>query len=263
MAKLNAVVTGANRGLGLEIVKQLCQNNSSYGKVYALCRSASEALKTVAKDVSPCELVIEEGVDVMSERADVVVQDLFQTKTESPIAIDLLVHNAGAFGPPPKKDTTAADVYSSQSLSKIDRETMMYSFNLNTMAPLFLTKALLPNLKATKTGKVIIISSLMGSISDNTSGGIYAYRVAKAGVNMVGKSLAQDLKDDGIAVGLIHPGMVATGFGVGEGRERRPGQRDVDESVEGVLQAIEQVTLANTGCFLHGNYGEGVKSLNW
>ena len=101
----------------------------------------------------------------------------------------------------------------------------------------------------------------MGSIADNTSGGHYGYRAAKAAVNMIGKSLAQDLRLDGIVVGMIHPGFVKTGFD--RTTEKRPGQRNVDESVKGVLQAIAQVTMETTGCFLHGNYGDGVQTLPW
>ena len=71
-----------------------------------------------------------------------------------------------------------------------------------------------------------------------------------------------DLRDDNIAIGLIHPGYVYTGFG-GVDAERRPGQRDVDESVKGVLEAVDLVSLENSGSFWHGNYGEGVQPINW
>jgi NAD(P)-dependent dehydrogenase (short-subunit alcohol dehydrogenase family) len=101
----------------------------------------------------------------------------------------------------------------------------------------------------------------MGSIQDNTSGSHYGYRTAKAAANMIGKSLAMDLQSDKIAVGMIHPGFVATGFDGGDGS--REGQRGVDVSVKGVLQAVDQVTLENTGCFLDGGYGEGVRPLIW
>jgi NAD(P)-dependent dehydrogenase (short-subunit alcohol dehydrogenase family) len=172
----------------------------------------------------------------------------------------LLILNAGAYGPP--RDLATSNWHKSQTLDNIDREAMMYVFQLNTVVPLDCTKALLPNLQRSSNSKVIIISSLMGSIHDNTGGGHYAYRAAKAAVNMVGTSLSVDLKEDKIAVGLIHPGYVYTDFG-GTGQERQTGQRNVDESVKGVLEAIDQVSMETTGCFLHGNYGEGVKPIAW
>jgi len=256
----SAVVTGANRGLGLEMVKQLCEANDTFQKIYATCRKTSEGLTDLARQNDKISVL--EGIEVSSPEAPAKLQSIFRSKDADPIGIDLLVHNAGAYGPPRDFPSSEA-LYSSQNLDTIDMETMIFAFQLNTLAPLFITKALLPNLKAARSDvpKVIIISSLMGSISD-TGGGHYAYRTAKAAVNMVGKNMALDLKDDKVAVGLIHPGFVYTGFG-GEGAERRPGQRDVDVSVKGVLEAIDQVTLDTTGCFLHGNYGQGVKPLNW
>ena len=80
---------------------------------------------------------------------------------------------------------------------------------------------------------------------------------------MIGKSMSADLAADDIAVGLIHPGFVHTGFGAGPGQARRQGQRNVQESVQGVLQAVQGVTMETTGRFWHGNYGEGVKELKW
>lgn len=200
----------------------------------------------------------------------------------SMVPIDWLIHNAGAYGPDEVKGAIAVadDLYQSQTLEQITPERMMYAMQLNAFAPLFLTRALLPNLQHAKrmrqghatsnssddddqsTPKVIIMSSLMGSIKNNTSGGHYGYRTAKAAVNMIGKNLAMDLKPRGIAVGVLHPGFVQTQFDGGNG-PLRPGQRYVDESVQGLLQAMDQITLSTTGSFLHGNYGEGVLPLEW
>ena len=136
----------------------------------------------------------------------------------------------------------------------------MYAFQLNAVAPLFVTKALLPILRAavaytdqeeeddSVVVKVAILSSLVGSIADNTSGGAYAYRAAKTAVNMIGKSLSHDLPK---ALG-------------NKDQEPMPGQRPVDECVHGVLQAIhENITVETSGQFWHGNYGEGVKPCDW
>ena len=117
--------------------------------------------------------------------------------------VDLLVHNAGAYGPPEKG---VDSIYATQTLANITAERMRFAFELNTIAPLILTQALLPNLEqaaaAREFSKVTIISSAMGSIAENGSGGHYGYRTAKAGVNMVGMSLSQDLKDKNIAVSM-------------------------------------------------------------
>lgn len=272
---LNAVVTGANRGIGLEICKQLCADER-YKKIFAICRSTSVGLTALAENDK--KLSIFDGINVMDENVGTVLQSRLGINTP----VNLLVNNAGAYGPP-EPDLPADQLYQSQTLENISHERMLFALQLNTLAPLFVTKALLPNLKLpllsrdeddsddiSKTAgrhivgnnKVIIIGSLMGSISDNGSGSHYAYRAAKAAVNQVGRCLAADLRGDSIAVGIVHPGFVFTGFG-GEGRSRQDGQRNVGESVKGILDAIEQVTMENTGCFLHGNYGEGVKPINW
>jgi NAD(P)-dependent dehydrogenase (short-subunit alcohol dehydrogenase family) len=270
VSSMNAVVTGANRGLGLELVKQLCDKGDATSTIYALCRKTSEALSALASNSNE-KVTIVEGIDVSNDDVTEKLQSVFPPT----IPIDLLIHNAGAFGPP-ENFPDEASIYDSQTLESITMDRMRYAFELNTLGPLRVTQALLPNLKTAAaaasdtTTKVIIVSSLMGSITDNTSGGIYGYRTAKAGVNMVGMSLAQDLKKDhtNIAVGLVHPGFVLTGFGGTDGKDhpeerRRPGQQDVGPSAKGVLDAVDAVNMANTGAFLHGNYGEGVKPLNW
>mmetsp|Transcript_5247 Transcript_5247/g.7588 ORF Transcript_5247/g.7588 Transcript_5247/m.7588 type:complete len:256 (+) Transcript_5247:94-861(+) len=255
MSLKTAVVTGANRGLGLEIVKQLSERED-VGKIFALCRKAGDKLKATEK------IEVVEGINIMDDAVVKKLQDLFKTKSSSLTPIHCLIHNAGAYGPP-EKFNGIGEIFQSQSLSNVTMERMRFAFEVNTLAPLKITQALQPNLKE----KVIIITSLMGSITDNTSGGSYGYRTAKAGVNMIGKSLAEDLKEDGIAVGLIHPGIVATGFGNSEGKDWETklfsSQRGVVESAKGVLEAVDSITIETTGAFLHGNYGEGVKPLPW
>jgi NAD(P)-dependent dehydrogenase (short-subunit alcohol dehydrogenase family) len=299
MSLRNVVITGANRGLGLELCKQLC-GDERYQKIYALCRQTSPELSDLAQQQQqgqrPNKIEIVPGIDVTEQEiAGAKLQSLFRSDTADPIPIHLLIHNAGAYGPPEESVQDYKDMYASQSLEQITPARMRYALELNALAPLFVTQALLRNLRAaaaaaaaaavsavstasaepgnneTLATKVIIISSLMGSIQDNESGSHYGYRAAKAAANMIGKSLATDLQSDQIAVGLIHPGFVATGFGGtgssdGNGNaslERREGQREVDVSVTGVLQAIEEVTMKKTGCFLHGGYGEGVSTINW
>jgi NAD(P)-dependent dehydrogenase (short-subunit alcohol dehydrogenase family) len=158
---------------------------------------------------------IVENIDVMKEDVSDALQIVFQgqspsSSSSSLVPIHLLVHNAGAYGPPGASNEETD--YGAQSFDRIDAMSMRYAFELNTIAPLMLTKALLPNLQAAATaaasleegpaGKVVILSSAMGCIEENTSGGSYAYRTAKAGVNMVGKNLSIDLKNKNIAVSM-------------------------------------------------------------
>ena len=183
-----------------------------YSTIYALCRKSTEDLALLAA-AENSKVKIVENIDVMKEDIADTLQLVFQTtkqgqSSSSLVPIHLLVHNAGAYGPPGASNEETD--YGSQSFDRIDATSMRYAFELNTIAPLMLTKALLPNLEAAASaasleegpGKVVILSSAMGSIEDNTSGGSYAYRTAKAGINMVGKSLSIDLKNKNIAVSM-------------------------------------------------------------
>jgi NAD(P)-dependent dehydrogenase (short-subunit alcohol dehydrogenase family) len=187
----------------LELCRQLA-DGGVYNSVYAICRKTSEELTKLAAG-SGEKVKIVENIEITKDDAASAVQKAFATNEASPTPIHLLVHNAGAYGPP-ENFSGPQDVYNSQALQNINAEKMRFTFELNTVAPLVLTQALLPNIMAaSKEGdpaKVAIVTSAMGSIAENGSGGHYAYRAAKAAVNMVGKSLAVDLKDKNIAVGL-------------------------------------------------------------
>ena len=254
------VVTGSNKGLGLEIVKQLVANSETE-KVYGLCRRSSPSLDELAAAASSNKkLLVVPNIDVSKDDVATKLQEVFGTTP-----IDVLIHNAGASGPPEKFDTDAA-MFESQSLTNITMDRMRFTFELNTLGPLRVTQALLPNIKAAATtvtgkpAKVIIISSSAGSIASVESGGLYSYRTSKAAVNMVGANLAKDLKPHNIAVGLIHPGTVFTGIL----NTRTQYHRDVDVSVKGVLQTItDDITLDNTGVYLDATYGEGAKPISW
>lgn len=211
-----AVVTGANRGIGLELVRQLKARGDD---VVAVCRRSSPELDSVGARV-------EAGVDVTrpDDRAA-----LAERLSRDDIA--LLVQNAGMLAP--------------DSLADIELEDVRAQFELNTLAPLFLTRALLPRMRA--GAKVALITSRMGSIGDNGSGGYYGYRMSKAALNAAGASLAIDLKPHGIAVAILHPGAVRTAMTGGTG------MLDADEAVRGLLQRIDELTLDTTGRFLHQN----------
>ena len=147
------------------------------------------------------------------------------------VAIDLLINNAG--------------ILTVESLPTPDLDAVRKQFEVNAVAPLAVTAALLPHLA--KGSKVAIITSRMGSIADNGSGSYYGYRMSKAAVNAAGVSLARDLAPRGIAVVLLHPGMVKTDM------TRGHGQIEAADSVRGLLARIDALGPETTGRFWHMN----------
>jgi NAD(P)-dependent dehydrogenase (short-subunit alcohol dehydrogenase family) len=131
------------------------------------------------------------------------------------------------------------------SLEDVDRDGVLAQIELNAIAPLFLTRALAPRMHA--GAKVALITSRMGSIGDNGSGGYYGYRMSKAALNAAGVSLAHDLKPRGVAVVILHPGSVRTAMTGGRGTI------EPEESVRGLLRRIDELRLETTGRFLHQN----------
>jgi NAD(P)-dependent dehydrogenase (short-subunit alcohol dehydrogenase family) len=207
------LITGANRGIGLELSKQLLSRGD---EVIAVCRKASEELQSM-------NLRVIEGIDVCTDQS---IGSLQTQLGDEPL--DWLVNNAG--------------ILSVESLDSLDYDAMEQQFRVNTLGPLRTTSALLGNL--TSGSKVGIITSRMGSIEDNTSGGYYGYRMSKVAVNMAGMSLAHDLKDRGVAVALLHPGMVATDMTGGRGVP-------AEYSAAGLIQRMDGLDLATTGSFWH------------
>jgi NAD(P)-dependent dehydrogenase (short-subunit alcohol dehydrogenase family) len=211
-----AVVTGANRGIGLELARQL---NARGESVVAVCREDSAAL--VALGVR-----VERGCDVTDPAA--------RSRLSERLAgddIDLLVQNAG--------------VLVEDSLDDVDPADVRVQFEINAVAPLFFTRALVPRLRP--GAKVALITSRMGSLGDNGSGGYYGYRMSKAALNAAGVSLAHDLKPRGVAVVMLHPGAVRTGMTGGRG------SIEVEESARGLLRRIDELRLETTGRFLRQN----------
>jgi NAD(P)-dependent dehydrogenase (short-subunit alcohol dehydrogenase family) len=211
-----AVVTGANRGIGLEFARQLAARGAS---VVAVCRRSSPELEALG-------VRVEAAIDVTEPAA---WSRLAQRLAGD--AVDLLIQNAGVLYP-----DTLADV-------AVDR--VRAQLELNAIAPLFLTRALATRLH--EGAKVALITSRMGSIGDNGSGGYYGYRMSKAALNAAGASLANDLKPRGVAVVMLHPGSVRTEM------TRGRGMIDVDVSVRGLLQRIDELRLETSGRFLHQN----------
>lgn len=207
------LITGANRGIGLELCRQLADRGD---EVIAVCRMAS-------KQLNDLDLRVIEGVNVSDDESVRGLQN--QTGLEG---LDWLINNAG--------------ILSVESLESLDFEAMERQFRVNALGPLRVTKALLQKLGS--GSKIGIITSRMGSVEDNTSGGYYGYRMSKAAVNMAGMSLARDLNERRIAVALLHPGMVATEMTGGRGIP-------VEQSAGGLISRMDALGMTETGSFWH------------
>ena len=211
------LVTGANRGIGYEYCRQLQARGDT---VIAVCRTASKELQQLGVQV-------EEGVDITS---DASVAELHTRIRDSAIAG--LINNAG--------------ILKRVTLENLDFDSIRQQFEVNALGALRVTHALLPNLKA--GSKIVLMTSRMGSIADNTSGSSYGYRMSKVALSMAGKSLAHDLKPRGIAVAILHPGLVQTRM-----TNFTAGGISPEDSVKNLLARIDELTLENTGTFWHAN----------
>jgi NAD(P)-dependent dehydrogenase (short-subunit alcohol dehydrogenase family) len=207
------LITGANRGIGLEMASQY---EARGDEVIAVCRHSSPELQSMGVEVF-------DGVDVTSGESLGGLTDALRGRR-----IDRLVNNAG--------------ILERDALDDLDFEAIERQFRVNALGPLRVTAALRPLLG--EGSSVFIITSRMGSIEDNTSGGYYGYRMSKAAVNIVGKSLSIDLKDAGIAVFLLHPGYVATDM---TGRQGIP----AEQAAAGLIERMDALQLEQTGTFWH------------
>ena len=207
------LISGSNRGIGLALCRQYRDRGDD---VIAVCRSSSEALDGLGIRVIG-------NVDVAED------DDVARLAWElDDVALDVLINNAG--------------ILRSDTLDSVDFEIMVEQFRVNTIGPLRVTRALRNNL--TNGSKVGIVSSRVGSIDDNSSGNNYGYRASKAAVNMVGMNLRHDLGAGGIAVALLHPGLVATDMTGGNGV---PAQ----DAARGLIARMDELNLDNTGGFWH------------
>lgn len=211
------LVTGSNRGIGLEYCRQLQTRGE---QVIAVCRQPSPELEALG-------VRLETGVDITAGDS---VTNLVERLDGVPI--DGLIHNAG--------------ILESTSLDRLDLASMRRQFEVNALAPLRLTQALLGQLQA--GSKLILMTSRMGSIDDNRSGGSYGYRMSKVALNMAGRSLAIDLRPRGIAVAILHPGLVRTRMVNFNAQGISP-----EQAVRGLLQRIDALTLETSGTFWHAN----------
>ena len=216
-----AVITGANKGIGLEFCRQL---KDSGWEVYALCRKPSEGLKALGVQVI-------EDVDVRSEDSIARAKEALGDNK-----IDLLINNAG--------------IFLNETWDSMDYKAIEDQFQVNTLGPLRVTHQFSPLFN--KGAKVAIITSRLGSITDNSSGNYYGYRMSKVAVNMAGVCLSHDLKRQEVSLVLLHPGYVRTDMTNGSG--------DIgpDEAARGMIKKIEELTPSMAGSFWHSN-GEALE----
>jgi len=213
------VMTGANRGIGLELCRQAHARGET---VVAACRHASPELESLG-----CRVV--EGVDVTSDECGSVLE-----RALGDDAVDVLVCNAG--------------VLRRESLEALDFEGERLQFETYTLGPLRVVSALLPRLGA--GAKIGLVSSKAGSIGDGPSGGTYGYRMSKAALNMAGANLAYELAERGIHVVVLHPGFVRTEMTGGAGNV------DPDQAAAGLIARIDELNADRSGRFFHADGSE-------
>ena len=211
------LITGSNRGIGLELCKQIFERGD---EVIATCREASSDLNNLG-------VRIEEDIDISSEDS---INNLREAL--SGVELDCLIHNAG--------------IYEFNSIDNFDHESIIRQFVVNALSPLSMTISLKDLLK--KYSKIGFITSRMGSIGDNSSGSSYGYRMSKVALSMAAKSLSKDLLKEDIYVAILHPGLVSTRM---TGFTKNGISPEV--SANGLLKRIDLLNKNNTGTFWHTN----------
>lgn len=209
----NVLVIGANRGIGLELTRIHAERGD---RVIAVCRTPSKALGELG-------VRIEADVDITDDALGGLPDRL------GDVQLDVLIHNAG--------------LLRSETLDALDLDSIRKQFEVNALGPLKTVAALRAQLA--RGARVGLVTSRMGSISDNTSGSRYGYRMSKAALNMAGVSLARDLASRGVAVALLHPGFVKTDMTGGMGNVGPA------EAARGLVARMDELTLENSGRFWH------------
>ena len=211
------LVTGSNRGIGLEYCRQL---EARGDEVIAVCRDSSSELQALS-------VRVESGVELTdSETITELVRRL------AGIRLDGVILNAGMRNP--------------MDLDDLDPVSIRRQFEVNALAPLLLTQALVHQMP--RGAKLALMTSRMGSIEDNSSGGSYGYRMSKVALNIAGKSLAIDLAPRGIAVAILHPGLVRTRM-----INFNPNGISPQQAVDGLLARIDALNIETSGSFWHAN----------
>jgi NAD(P)-dependent dehydrogenase (short-subunit alcohol dehydrogenase family) len=207
------LITGCNRGIGLQLAAQLHARGDS---VIGVCRTASDELSELG-------IRIISGIDVSDGTSIKTLATELDGET-----IDILINNAG--------------ILMRDEFGAIDYDDMLAQYKVNTLGPLRVTEALRDNLQ--EGSKVAIVSSRVGSIADNSSGNYFGYRASKTAVNQVATNLMHEFKPRGIAVAILHPGLVATEMTGGQGITP-------EESARGLIKRIDDLTIETSGGFWH------------
>ena len=216
------LITGANRGLGLEFCRQYAQEG---WQVIACSRQPDKAV-ALSQLASQYETVRCVTLDVQNhQQIDALATELNE------VTIDVLVSNAGVYG-------------DQHGFGELDYQVWRSTLETNVLSAMKLAEAFTHHLASSQQGIFVAISSLMGSMADNGSGGSYIYRSSKAALNAVMKSLSFDFSRQGTGVLIFHPGWVRTDMGGPNGLI------EVDESISGMRRVIEQFDLSQTGCFI-------------
>jgi NAD(P)-dependent dehydrogenase (short-subunit alcohol dehydrogenase family) len=223
------LITGASRGIGLEFCNQYAADG---WRVLACCRDPGKADALTQLAARYPALIKLQALDVTSHAQ---IEQLARTLSDE--TIDLLINDAGVY--------PAADKH---GFGHTDYAEWMTAFNINTMAPLKMVESFINQIARSELKLIVTITSQMGSIDDNSSGGSYLYRSSKAAANMVVKSLAVDLKEQGIISVAFNPGWVKTDMGGPNA------MIPVEQSVTDMRKVIAGLTLADTGKFI-GNDG--------
>jgi NAD(P)-dependent dehydrogenase (short-subunit alcohol dehydrogenase family) len=220
---MRIVVTGAGRGIGLELTRQLLTRGEA----------VEAGVRDPARATGLDELRRAHADRLRVHTCDVADDDSVRSFAEAlgREPLDVLINNAGVIG-------------KQQPLEDLDMVDMARTINVNALGPVRLTRALLPLLRKGAARKIAHISSKMGSLADNTSGGSYGYRMSKAALNMASVSMARDLRAAKIASVVLNPGWVRTDMG------GKNASTPVAESVRGMLRVIDALTLEASGKFL-------------
>ena len=229
---MSILITGTNRGIGLEFVKHYLKNNEKVIATYRNKNSAKDLLelKNTTSNLSLVEL------DVSNPNS---INEFASKITDQPI--DTFINNAGVFGP------------RNNEFGNFNAKEWLDVFNINTIAPLLITQKILKNLRLGKNKKLVFISSKVGSIEENTGGGMYIYRSSKTALNQIIKSLSIDFKDENFIATALHPGWVQTDMGGPNALI------DTKTSVKGMAEVIDSLVLKNSGSF----YNYDGSSIPW
>lgn len=229
---MSILITGTNRGIGLEFVKHYLKNNEKVIATYRNKNSAKDLLEL--KNTTSNLFLLE--LDVSNPNS---INEFASKITDQPI--DTFINNAGVFGP------------RNNEFGNFNAKEWLDVFNINTIAPLLITQKILKNLRLGKNKKLVFISSKVGSIEENTGGGMYIYRSSKTALNQVIKSLSIDFKDENFIAAALHPGWVQTDMGGPNALI------DTKTSVKGMAEVIDSLVLKNSGSF----YNYDGSSIPW